>query len=289
MAVMWGLCWVPTRALESVGLPGAWTPLAITSTALLGITALALLRRESGPLARGAVIGALLLGVAVASYFWAITLTDVVRAVLLFYFAPAWSTALECMFLGRRWNWRNGLALLLSAIGMVTIFRGVPMADWNGGDLLALLAGLVWAIGAMMVFTGANGSPVRLTLVTCLAAAATAGVGVLLGAASAAVPIPRTDTLLAALPLALAAGVIYLTPMLVLTLWSAILVPPAMMSFLLSAEIATGVGTSALFLGERFGIPELAGTVLIGLGAMTEMFTRPGLPRHRRGGPAASA
>jgi len=51
-----------------------------------------------------------------------------------------------------------------------------------------------------------------------------------------------------------------------------------MMSFLLTLEIIAAVASSALLLGERFGLVELLGTTLIIAGALVE-FVR--VNRHR--------
>lgn len=62
---------------------------------------------------------------------------------------------------------------------------------------------------------------------------------------------------------ALAAGALYLLPVLAITLWSAQRLPPALLSFLFTLEIVSGVVSGALFLDEPFGLWRLAGGLLI--------------------------
>ena len=66
-----------------------------------------------------------------------------------------------------------------------------------------------------------------------------------------------------ALLLALAAGAVYLAPIIGVTLWGATRLLPATISFLLAAEILSGITSSALFLDEPFGWWEIAGTAMI--------------------------
>ena len=93
-AVMWGLWWAPIRLLEETGLPGAWPGIAMNLGALPLLAVVVVLWSGKGRLTARALTGAALVGVAVTLYASALTLTDVVRAVLLFYLAPAWSTAI---------------------------------------------------------------------------------------------------------------------------------------------------------------------------------------------------
>ena len=63
----------------------------------------------------------------------------------------------------------------------------------------------------------------------------------------------------------------YVLPILFLTLWSAQRLSPAVISFLLTAEILSGVTSSALFLDEPFGKMQAAGACLILLAALSQV------------------
>ena len=81
-AALWGLWWMPVRALDWAGMGGLWATFGMT----LG-SALALLwaARGAPALPRRALAGALLVGLGVMLYGVALAFTDIVRAVLLFY------------------------------------------------------------------------------------------------------------------------------------------------------------------------------------------------------------
>jgi len=67
------------------------------------------------------------------------------------------------------------------------------------------------------------------------------------------------------------AGLIYVLPILLLTLWSAQRLSPAVISFLLTAEILAGVGSAALLLDEPFGLMQAAGAACILTAAAVEV------------------
>ena len=69
---------------------------------------------------------------------------------------------------------------------------------------------------------------------------------------------------------------IYVLPVLALTLWAAQRLSPAVITFLLTAEILSGVISSAIFLDEPFGWMQVAGTALIIFAALSEVLSSMG-------------
>ncbi|MEZ5934031.1 MAG: DMT family transporter [Alphaproteobacteria bacterium] len=268
-ALFWGLWWVPVRLVEALGLTGVWPNLGINLGALLGLGAAVAVRRGRAQLAGSALIGSVLIGIAVAFYGAALSLTDVARAVLLFYLAPAWSTLIEVAFFGQRWQWRRLLPLLLSFGGMIAVFRGdITLDGVTIGDLAAFASGIAWAVGAALVFATGPGEidqgrpgALRLGFLVMIAAVATSVLMLPIGWQG----WPRFESADApfALLLALAAGGLYLAPIIGVTLWGATRLTPTTISFLLAAEILSGITSSALLLDERFGFWEMTGTVMI--------------------------
>lgn len=264
-AAAWGLLWLPVLWIEAAGVTAGYAGLALNLGALPGFLLVWFWR--PGPLVRRAIFGAALTGLAVTLFATALATTDVVRAIVFFYLAPVWSTLIECLVLGRRWTIRNGLAILVSLVGILVIFRfDLALDNWRLGDLLALGSGLAWAIGTAMIFTSpaTREGPIVLT----------AGLAAILFAAALAPLTAAPPTLDAATEIAWVAilsGSLYLVPILAITLWGATHLPPTTMSFVLTAEIITGVASSAWFLDQPFGLPELMGAVLIASGALIEI------------------
>ncbi len=269
-AMMWGLWWVPIRICEALGLTGVWPNFGINLGALLGLLVVVLAGRAIPKLTGPALLGATLIGMAVAFYGASLSLTDVVRAVLLFYLAPAWSTLIEVIFLGRRWHWKRLPPLILSFAGMIVVFRGEIALDNGGiGDLIALLSGMAWSIGAALVFSTKpndvnheqRSEVASLSLAVMVSAVITSLV--MLPLKWQGWPDPSGDAFALAVPLALGTGVLYLAPIIGITLWGARKLLPATISFLLAAEIISGVTSSAFFLDEPFGWWEAGGTIMI--------------------------
>jgi len=299
-AVLWGLYWMPVRALNDLGITGIWTALLLAIAGLVASLPFLLIAPESfGKIGWPHILGALGIGSAFTLYGIALSFTDIIRVVLLFYLAPAWSIIIECVFFHRKFTIRSFLGLLLSFIGIVVIFRGELPLDGLGalGDWLALSAGLGWSIGSALMFSSRKISVTAMTTASFTGAFVVAGICViLLGEISLGKVHPQSGNMsnelqsISAVSGVLAnhwqklllvsalLGFLYLVPVSAITLWGATQIPPAMMSFLLTLEIIAAVASSALLLGERFGLVELLGTTLIIAGALVE-FVR--VNRHR--------
>ncbi|MEM9146453.1 MAG: DMT family transporter [Pseudomonadota bacterium] len=277
-ALLWGVWWIPVRAIEEAGLEAVWAGFAMNLGGLPGFVLAALIWHRGRGFTARAAAGALLAGVAVTTYSAALTYTDVIRVALLFYLAPVWSKLIEVVFFGERWTWTSTLAIALSFAGIITIFRGeVALEDWSVGDLMAVGSGMAWATGAALIFSGPTPNGVHLSLGMCVGAILTCVLLIAVGGPSAGA-WPTAEGVAAAAPVALGAGALYLVPVMVVTLWAATRLPPATMSFLLTTEIISGVGSAALLLDERFGAPEVIGAVLVALGATIEVIA----PHRRR-------
>ena len=259
-AAMWGFWWYPVALFEGIGLSGPWIGLAMSGSALPVAIAWAATRR--GALSPRAVAGCILVGVAVTLYAMAASYTDFLRAVLLFYLAPAWSTLIEIFFLGRRWAWGAVAAILSSLIGVVLITRAEISFEGLGaiGDWMALGSGLAWSIGIALVFASRRAEVSRVLLMTALGGVVAALVIAAIDGSLAA-GLPEIDTERALWPFAFAA--VYVGVILAGTMWGAFYLPPAVMSYLLSVEIIGGVISSTLILGETFGLLEIGGASFI--------------------------
>ncbi len=268
-ATIWGVWWVPIRFLEGLGLHGAWAGIAMNGGAALAALAWLGISGERLRLGAHALIGAGLVGVAVSAYSTSLTQTGVVRAVLLFYLAPAWSKLIEWAFLGLPWRWTTTLALAAALAGAFLVLGGeVTGGVLNGGDVLAIVSGLAWAAGAAMVFAGGSANARALTAVTGIAAVLFAlPFGIAAGWPSAG------NGLVAGAGAGVLGGAAYVLPILIMTLWSAQRLAPATLTFLLTAEILSGVISGAIWSGEPFGAMQLVGSVLIVLAAMSEVLS----------------
>ncbi|MEM9433696.1 MAG: DMT family transporter [Pseudomonadota bacterium] len=267
-ALLWGLWWIPVRAMEHAGFAGSWAGVAMCLAALPLLAASLYFKRAKDQLSLKSGAGAVMIGAAMILYSASLTDTTVLRAILLFYLAPAWSMVLEAFFVGRKLRWINAGALCLALIGVLFVFRGdVSFGGWRFGDTVALMSGAVWAAGCLLVFTGPAVSYRKLAVTSCVSAIA---IGTLV-ALFFEVSLSSLVFLENAVPLALLLGCLYVTPLLLATLWSAVRLPPTTLSFILTAEILSGVVSAAILLSDPFGWPEIIGSVLVICAALSEV------------------
>jgi drug/metabolite transporter (DMT)-like permease len=267
-ALLWGIWWIPIRYLESLGLSGAWGSALMNAGAAGAAAIWMVLMRINPRIGIRAALGAALVGVAISTYSIALTLGDVVRIVLLFYLAPAWSKIIEWAFMGQGWSRVSTLTLTTSLAGAYLVLGGqISLVALSLADALALLSGVAWSMGAALIFTGKQVSPATLSLITGLSAMAI-GLGFALIGQGARL---SQGINLTGAGLGVGFGVLYVLPIIALTLWSAQRLSPAVITFLLTAEILSGVLSAALLLDEPFGWMQLSGASLILFAAMAEV------------------
>ncbi len=153
-ALVWGVSWWPFRALHDHGLHPLW---ATTLIYLLALAGLLLVMRigwrgwRQYPLLWLLAAAA---GLTNVGFNWAVTMGDVVRAVLLFYMMPAWVVLLAWPLLRERPTRRSLLRLILALTGMVVVIKA-PSSPWplptSLVDLLALAGGFCFALTSVLL------------------------------------------------------------------------------------------------------------------------------------------
>ncbi len=261
----WGLFWIPLRTFQRHGLDPAWTtltqflaPLAI----LMPFAVLRWLRRQ--PTGIQQYRTGLLIGTAVAMYLESLLLTDVARALILFYAMPAWGTILEVGLMGLPLTRWRGISLLLSLSGMLIILGvGDTLSlSMNLGDLMALLSGVLFAFGAMRVRQAAERSVFEQIFAFFLYGSLAALTLSLLPLAALGQP-PSLGKLITLAPWLVLIAVGFLIPVMWGIYWGSSYVDPGRLGILLQIEAVVGIGSAALFAGETFGVRQAIGAVLV--------------------------
>jgi drug/metabolite transporter (DMT)-like permease len=259
-AALWGLWWLPLRALADAGLTGP-----AVNAALYGIASVVLLPwfwRRRRRLAAGGVLllgAGGLFGGALVSWNLALILGEVVRVTLLFYLAPVWATLLAVTVLGERIGWLRVVSVVLGLAGALVLLgfaSGLPLPR-SAGDWLGLTAGLLFALSVTLVRKGEAIEGLEQTLVS-FATAAVLSLALLVVAphqTSTVDPIVLVWAALAALG--------WLLPVTWLLLWGARFLEPGRVSLLLLLEVAVAAISAALLAGEPFGLREAFGCLLI--------------------------
>lgn len=261
----WGLYWIPQRALEDAGMTGGWGTIAqylVCFTLLAPITVWRW--RKGGQTGLGLPLTGFLMGGGIVCYANSFLLTDVIRALLLFYLTPVWATLIELGLLKQKPGWWRALSLPLSLIGVWIVIgneAGLPLPE-NSGDWLALLGGAMFAAGAARVqVTGASSVPAMLfaffvyggifAVVQSLFLATELG------------PAPEIGTWIALAPwlVLLCAG--FFLPTSAMIIWSPTQIGAGLFSILILSELIFGTASAAIWAGEPFGWREVLGSTLI--------------------------
>ena len=115
----WGVYWLPQRYLENGGLTGGWGTISQMMIGILLLTPISLWRKFKGR-SSGLEIPfvGLLTGSGFICYALSFLLTDVVRALIMFYMIPVWTTIFEIIFLKKRPGLERVLTLGLALGGL---------------------------------------------------------------------------------------------------------------------------------------------------------------------------
>ncbi len=278
-AAFWGLFWIPIRAFEDAGLGAAWAGVGQFLTPVVVMAPLALWFAFHGkPTGLAHWKTALFTGGAFALYADSLLLTEVARALILFYVAPAWATMLEVIIMKRRLTAARVLAIILGFGGIYVLLGGdgsLPLPR-NIGDWMALGAGISWAYGSTRV----RMAP-QVTLFENVFSFFT--VAAVVGLAVAMLPFeelgqpPTLDETVTFLPWLLLIAVAFLIPVMCMQLYSVKLVDPARVSILFQSEVIFGLASAAALTAEPFGWKESVGAALVIAASLTEVvFNRSG-------------
>ena len=284
--VIWGCFWIPARYFDANGLSHG-----LMSTALFAVTVLVLLpwalwRFRPAAAERGALLQiALFAGTAYAFYANSLLLTEVVRALLLFYLTPIWSTVLGIALLGERLSWGRVAAIGLGVGGAMVILgldHGLPLPR-NAGDWMALSAGMLWAYACVGIARSEHVPVAHQTFAWVLGSLIMSALVVaVLAPGALAMPNLGTEAILAFLAFALVINL----PCMFIVVWGARLLSPGRVGILLAGEIAFGVVSAAILTDEPFGMRELIGTALILSAVLVEVL---GTPQRAAEGEAAAS
>ena len=262
--LLWGTLWIPVRSMNQGGAAGAWiTTLGfLIPLAVLLPVALARRRRTLAGLRQLRFAG-LWLALGIALYTEGLVRGQIARVILLFYLTPMWGTLLARIFLGEPITGRRLATIVLGFAGMLVIFGAdlgpsrSATADWMG-----LAAGFSWAVAMVAFNRGASVplfervfvhfvflAPVFFLVTLVPGDAGNAGIALQPG--------------LRFLPWLLAFSLLWMLPVIGLTVFGASHLDPGRFAILLMFEIVVALASAALLTDEPFGARELAGAALV--------------------------
>lgn len=271
---IWGLFWLPLHWLEGRGVGGGWTSFVFNLVSMLAPLPFLWRRVAWDGFWRQAPAG-FLLGTAFSMYSVSLVMTDVLHAILLFYLTPVWSTLAARVIFGTRLTGARIVSIACGAAGMALILgvtEGLPLPR-NAGDWVALVSGMLWAAGTMHSFARPAPGIAVPVFTFSLGGLVASGVILALGAA-AGMPMAQPGPIWTALPLIIAAALVFFVPPNFLVLWAAQRLDSGRVGILLTTEVLIGALSAGFLSGQPFGIPEIAGTAFIISAGLVEVLGR---------------
>ncbi len=267
---LWGLFWIPLRAIAETGIHGLWAPVVWFSVPTCCLVPVMIWRwRNIKAGGWNLQITAFTAGLALTLYTFSFIYTEVVRAMLLFYLTPVWSTILARVILGDAITGLRLLAMSLAIAGMLIIFGlgiNFPIPK-NIGDWLGLASGVVWAIAAVKLRQSDAYAAIDLT---CGFFGWSMFIALLASLVLVPGAMPSPVKIITLLTWMMPIIVLLVIPGAVASLWGPKFLNPGLVGLLFMTEIIFGSISAALFAGEPFGSREITGILLISSASLLE-------------------
>lgn len=274
-ASFWGLFWLPLREIDRHGLSGPWVILAINLAPLLFFAPITVKRWPlvQRRLKEVSIIGALI-GAGLVFYSLGLIYTSIMRATLLYYLTPVWSTLFGILILSEKVSWRRWAAIALGFLGLALILstKSSLAGGLNVGDLMGLLSGVFW--GAGVAYTRLHSDVAALdTAASIYFYSFLIGLLLLWPLLGTDVQIPPLSAWVAAAPITLAFSLLIFMPTLLAVMWCAQRLSPGRVGILMMSEVLVAGISAPLLAGEVLSFQEFAGAVLIVSAGLLEVLS----------------
>ena len=264
-ASVWGLYWLPLRALSDMGLKGGWAVAYFNFCPLLVLVPVLIWKRRTlfHQLPAALFIGAAT-GLGLALFSTSIVLGPVVRMTMEFYLTSVWSSIIGVLWLSERADLRRGASVAAGLVGLLLLLSGGsddPTAALGLADVLGLTSGIFWAFGAAAMKRW-PGPHVAATTGFQFVFAAVGGAALQLVVLPG--PLPSFGQLVTAFPLAFLASTLVLLPSVYLIFWACRILYPGRAAVLMMSEALVAVLSATLLLPTETMTPvQWAGGVIV--------------------------
>ena len=273
----WGIYWLPQRILEDGGLTGGWGTIAQMVIGTIVLLPFCLWRKiKKRSYGFELPLTGLLVGGGFVCYALSFLLTDVVRALILFYMSPVWTTILEILFLKKRPGWERAVTLSLAIGGLWVVFSKetiIPLPQ-NAGDWIALAGGAVFAAGMIRLeIIKTDGVFPIIFSFFFYGALFNIVFGFFL--ADYLGKMPTIEAFISMSTFLIILSLFYFIPTGIIILWAPSQLGAGLCSILFLSEIIVGVISSSILTNEPFGWPEILGSSLIVIGGILAVILTP--------------
>ena len=248
----WGLYWLPLRSIEQSGIVGSWSIVLVNACPLLILVPLIFfnldkLKKYPKPI----FFAGIMIGAAFTFYANGLVETSVIRATLLFYLSPIWSTIIGIIWLNERLTIARVISIIVALIGIIFLlydFKDQETVILNFGDFSSILSGLFWALGASILKKWSNLPIIPLTAIVYFS---TTSLSILLAVVVYKAPIPSLALIGQNFPIAFIWSVIVLLPSFCIIFRISQILFPGRVGILMMSEVAVAVISAKILLPEE--------------------------------------
>ena len=248
----WGLYWLPLRSIEQSGIVGSWSIVLVNACPLIILVPLIFfnldkLKKYPKPI----LFAGIMIGAAFTFYANGLVQTSVIRATLLFYLSPIWSTIIGIIWLNERLTIARVISIIVALIGLILLlydFRNQETAMLNFGDFSSILSGLFWALGASIL---KKWSKLPIIPLTAIVYFSTTSLSILLAIIVYKAPIPSLELIGQNFSTAFIWSVIVLLPSFCIIFRISQILFPGRVGILMMSEVAVAVISAKILLPEE--------------------------------------
>ena len=248
----WGLYWLPLRSIEQSGIVGSWSIVLVNACPLIILVPLIFFNLDKlTKYPKPIFFAVIMIGAAFTFYANGLVQTSVIRATLLFYLSPIWSTIIGIIWLNERLTIARVISIIVALIGLILLlydFRNQETAMLNFGDFSSILSGLFWALGASIL---KKWSKLPIIPLTAIVYFSTTSLSILLAIIVYKAPIPSLALIGQNFSTAFIWSVIVLLPSFCIIFRISQILFPGRVGILMMSEVAVAVISAKILLPEE--------------------------------------
>ena len=248
----WGLYWLPLRSIEQSGIVGSWSIVLVNACPLIILVPLIFFNLDKfKKYPKPILFAGIMIGAAFTFYANGLVQTSVIRATLLFYLSPIWSTIIGIIWLNERLTIARVISIIVALIGLIFLlydFRDQETVILNFGDFSSILSGLFWALGASIL---KKWSKLPIIPLTAIVYFSTTSLSILLAIIVYKAPIPSLALIGENFSTAFIWSVIVLLPSFCIIFRISQILFPGRVGILMMSEVAVAVISAKILLPEE--------------------------------------
>ena len=248
----WGLYWLPLRSIEQSGILGSWSIVLVNACPLIILVPLIFFNLDKfKKYPKPILFAGIMIGAAFTFYANGLVQTSVIRATLLFYLSPIWSTIIGIIWLNERLTIARVISIIVALIGLILLlydFQNQETVILNFGDFSSILSGLFWALGASIL---KKWSKLPIIPLTAIVYFSTTSLSILLASIVYKAPIPSLALIGQNFSTAFIWSVIVLLPSFCIIFRISQILFPGRVGILMMSEVAVAVISAKILLPQE--------------------------------------